>query len=35
MSALMLSAAILLGLVAVAHSHLGERYILIRLLRPE
>jgi hypothetical protein len=29
----MLSAAVLLGLVAVAHSYLGERYILIRLLR--
>jgi len=33
MSALLLSAAALLGFVAVAHSYLGERYILIRLFR--
>jgi len=33
MNTLLLSAAALLGLVALAHSYLGERYILIRLFR--
>ena len=33
MSPLLLAATVLATLVAVAHSYLGERYILIRLLR--